>query len=98
MIENEKKTNLIYINSYINELLSQTEVTQYFKNDNSLPIELEIVLPTLDNCTITRFEMIKNNKKVISKILEKEKAFEKYTDTISTGNSSLLGTKEKNET
>ena len=42
--------------------------------------------------------MIKNNKKVISKILEKEKAFEKYTDTISTGNSSLLGTKEKNET
>ena len=34
--------------------------------------------------------MIKNNKKIVSKLLEKEKAKEKYSDTISTSNGALI--------
>ena len=60
MIGNIKKKNLINITTHINELMTQTEVTQYFKNTRKTPIELEIVLPKLSNCNITKFEMIKN--------------------------------------
>ena len=91
------KINSINIITHINELMSQTEITQYFKNTKTNPIELEMVIPQLSNCNITRFEMIKNNKKVVSKLLEKEKAKEKYNDTISTGNYGFVSYNEKNE-
>ena len=63
---------------------------QHFKNTKNIPIELEIILPKIDTLNITRFELIKGNKKIISKLLEKEKAKEKYNDTISTGNTGLF--------
>ena len=89
--------NSISIITHINELMSQTEVTQYFQNTLKTPIELEIVIPQLSNCNITRFEMIKNNKKIVSKLLEKEKAKEKYNDTITTGNYGFISYNEGHE-
>ena len=89
--------NSIRIITHINELMSQTEITQYFKNTRKTPIELEIVIPQLSNCNITRFEMIKNNKKIVSKLLEKEKAKEKYNDTITTGNYGFISYNEGHE-
>ena len=88
---------MINIKSHINELMTQTEVTQYFKNTRKTPIELEIVLPKLANCNITRFEMIKNNKKIVSKLLEKEKAKEKYNDDIAGGNFGFISYNEEHE-
>ena len=90
MTENTENNNSFNIITHINELMFQTEVTQYFKNTKDNPIELEMVLPNLTDCNITRFEVIKNNQRIISKLLEKGKAEEKYNDTISTGNSSFL--------
>ena len=63
MSENTQKLNSIQIITHVNELICQTEVTQYFKNTKKNPIELEIVIPQLSNSNITRFEMIKNKKK-----------------------------------
>ncbi len=97
MSENADKINTINIITHINELMSQTEVTQYFKNTKKNPIELEVVIPKLSNSNISRFEMIKNNKKVVSKLLEKEKAKEKYNDSISTGDVGFVSFNEKNE-
>ena len=97
MEKEPKKEDSINLIVHINELICQTEVTQYFKNTKTVPIELEIVIPHLDNCNITKFEMIKNNQKIISKLLEKEKAKEKYVDTITQGNSSFLSYEEENE-
>ena len=97
MSENADKINTINIITHINELMSQTEVTQYFQNTQKTPIELEIVIPQLSNSNISRFEMIKNNKKVVSKLLEKEKAKEKYNDSISTGDVGFVSFNEKNE-
>ena len=34
--------------------------------------------------------MIKNNQKIVSKLLEKEKAKEKYNDTITVGNLDII--------
>ena len=82
MEDNTNKEGTINIITHINELISQTEVTQNFKNTKKNPIELEIVLPIIENINITKFEVIKGNKKIVSKLLEKEKAKEKYNDTI----------------
>ena len=94
MSVNLDKFNTINITVHINEVICQTEITQYFKNYKKNPIELEIELPKLFDCNITKFEMIKNNKKVVSQLLEKEKAKEKYSDTISTGNYGFISYNE----
>ena len=94
MFEIFEKFNTIDITVHLNEVICQTEITQYFKNYQKNPIELEIELPKLFDCNITKFEMIKNNKKVVSQLLEKEKAKEKYSDTISTGNYGFISYNE----
>ena len=98
MEELSQKYNTININTHINELICQTEVIQYFKNNRETAIELEMVIPQLSDINITRFEIIKKDQKIISQLLEKEKAKEKYNDTISTGNSSLISYNENNTT
>ena len=98
MEELSQKYNTININTNINELICQTEVIQYFKNSRETAIELEMVIPQLSDINITRFEVIKKDQKIISQLLEKEKAKEKYNDTISTGNSSLISYNENNTT
>ena len=96
--KNKDKFNTVNIIVHINEVMSQTEIIQFFRNDSKSPIELSIKLPELSNCTITKFEMILNNQKVTSKILEKEKAKEKYNDSITTGNYSFVSFNDDKET
>ena len=98
MESEENKADCLDMVVHINELMSQIELTQYFKNFLKFPIELEIILPKIVSVNITRFELIKNNQKIISKILEKEKAKEKYSDTISTGNKGFLSYNLDDET
>ena len=98
MEELENKYDTIDIITYINELIVQTEVTQYFKNTKSSPIELQMTIPKLANNNLTKFEMTMNNKKVVSKLIENGKAKEKYTDAIATGNYGFLSYTSKEET
>ena len=90
MEDKEDKLDCLDIIVHIDELMSQIEVTQNFKNKKKIPIELELLLPTIESLNITRFELIKENQKIISKILEKEKAKEKYSDTITQGDSGFV--------
>lgn len=98
MEETDNKFDTIQLITTINELIVQTEVTQYFKNTETSPIELEMIIPKLSNNNITRFEMTMNDKKVVSKLIEKEKAKEKYTDTIASGNYGFVSFSSKQET
>ena len=98
MEESESKFDTINIVTEINELIVQTEVTQYFKNTKNSPIELQMTIPKLSNNNLTRFEMIMKDKKVISKLIEKNKAKEKYTDAIATGNYGFISYSSKEET
>ena len=99
MIENDSdKYNTVNIISHINEVMALTEVIQYFKNKSESPIELSINLPKLPNCTIYKFVMTLGKKIIVSKILESEKAKEKYNDTIATGNAGLLSYNRDKET
>ena len=94
----ENKFDLININTTINEFIVQTEITQYFKNSKETPIELQMTIPKLSNNNLTRFEMTMKNQKVVSKLIENEKAKEKYTDTIASGNYGFLSESSKEET
>ena len=86
----QEKENKIYLNATINEVFATTELIQYYQNTSDNPIELQILFPIKENINLSKFEITINDKKVISKILEKEKAKEKYSDTIAKGNTAII--------
>ena len=92
----KNKENKIYLNATINEVFATTELIQYFKNTLDNPIELQIQFPIKEDINLSKFEVIMNNKKVVSKILGKEKAKEKYSDAIAEGNTAIISKYSKN--
>ena len=87
----ENKTeNSIIIESTINEYYGITKVKQTYKNDTENPLELEIILPLVKEIQFSKFTVLMNNQKIISKVLEKEKAEEKYSDAIAKGKTGVI--------
>ena len=86
------------LDTTINEFYAKTIVTQKFLNSKENPLELKIIgNKTKENFIILSFTcQIGDSIKVKSKIIKKEKAEEKYTDTISSGNSAIYVTYENN--
>ena len=84
--EEDNKEETIYIESMINEFYALTQVTQYYKNNNDKSIELSIIYPLRKEINFRKFTINIDGKKSFSKIFEKEKAEEKYTDAIASGN------------
>ena len=90
--ESNEEEKTVYITSKINEAFAVSEVIQYFTNILNNSIELTIYFPLKQEIQLTKFIITIGNKTVISKILPKEKAEEKYTDAISSGNTGFLST------
>ena len=86
----KERENKIYLNATINEVFATTELVQYYQNPSDKPIEVQIQLPIKEDINLSKFEISMNNKKIISKLLEKEKVKEKYTDAISKGNTAIM--------
>ena len=82
--------NSIVIESTINEFYGITRVKQIYKNDTEKPLELEIILPILKEIQFSKFTVLMNDQTIISKVLEKEKAEEKYVDAIAKGNTGII--------
>ena len=81
----------VEINSNVNELYAKTNVTQKFKNKNNDPIELKIYIYKNDNLIFSSFKAkIGDSITVKSKIIKKEKAEIKYSDSISSGNAAIF--------
>ena len=81
----------IEINSLITEVYCKTLVTQRLTNDSKNPIELKIYLYKNRNCLFSSFSaQIGDSIIVKSKIIKKEKAEIKYTDSISSGNTAIF--------
>ena len=89
--------DIIYISAKINELFATTEITQFFTNTLDNSIELSISFPIKEEINLSKFIISMGNQTVISKIFEKEKAIEKYNDSIASGNVGFLTTYENNE-
>ena len=81
----------IEIDSKVNELYSKTFVTQKINNDTENPLELKIYVYKKPNCIFSSFSAkIGDSITVKSKIIKKEKAEQKYTDSISSGNAAIF--------
>ena len=82
----EKKDDIIYLNSKINEIFASTDLTQYFTNTLKDSIELTILFPIKEEITLSKFVVSIDDKIVLSKVMAKEKAEEKYNDSVASGN------------
>ena len=81
--ENElNKTNLVLIETELNEFYAKTNITQFYKNTLNSPIELILRFPYNSNVQFSKFNLELNDNKIISKVIDKEKAEEKYNDAI----------------
>ena len=86
--------NIVYIDTELNEFYAKTNVTQYYVNKTKNTIELVVKFPQNPKIQFSKFDLELNGKKVTSKILEKEKAKEKYNDAIASGNVGIISSIE----
>ena len=95
-ILDEVDENLVNIDAELNEFYSKTNITQYYFNHFNNPVELILKLPFISSIQFSKFTLDINGKKVVSKILEKEKAKEKYNDAMASGKTGIISSKEDN--
>jgi len=81
----------VEVDSKVNELFAKINITQKFKNESNDPIELKIHIFKNDNLIFSSFQAkIGDSITVKSKVIKKEKAEIKYTDSISSGNAAIF--------
>ena len=93
----EERDDMIYLTSKVNELFAITELTQYFTNELKKSIELTILFPIIEEISLSKFIVSIDDKIVISKVMPKEKAKEKYNDSIASGNVVFYSSYEENQ-
>ena len=81
--------NDIEIEVNVNEVYAETYIKQNYINNNSSPIELSFDLPNQKGIQFVDFEVEIKDKIVKSKLITKEKAEEKYSDAIASGNTGI---------
>ena len=94
----DAKEDTIYLNSCINEIFAITELIQYFTNPLDNAIELSVSFPIKEEISLSKFVITIGDKIVLSKVMPKEKAEEKYNDVISSGNQGFISSYDKNMT
>ena len=88
--------NLVKIDAELNEFYAKTNVTQYYINHLDNPVELILKFPYNSKVQFSKFTLDINGKKVVSKVIEKEKAKEKYSDALASGNTGAMSSLEDN--
>ena len=89
-MQNSQSFVQIKVASSINECFTKSTVTQTFTNTSESPIELKITLFKNVQFLFDSFEASLDGKKVKSKVIERTKAEQKYTDAISSGNAAIF--------
>ena len=85
----------VEIHSTVNEIFAKTIITQKLLNDSESPLELKIYVYKSDMCIFSSFTaQIGDSIKVKSKVIKEEKAAEKYTDSIASGNAAIFVSKD----
>ena len=79
--------------------ITNVELTYQNPNDDS-PLECTYVFPLEKTTLLAKFEAIIDDKIVETKVIEKEKAKERYEDAIASGNAAVMAerSKKKDET
>ena len=89
--DDKEREDTIYLKSNINEIYASTEITQFFINPLNNPIELIISFPIIEEISLNKFVIKVGEKKVISKVMLREEAEERYDESIYSGNTGFLG-------
>ena len=85
----------VEINTQLNEVFSKSIITQKFSNNSQNSIELKIDIYKIPTQIFSSFKVkIGESKIITSKVMKKEKAEQKYTDSISSGNSAICVNEE----
>ena len=92
-----KDDNTVYITSKINEIFASTELIQYFTNPLENPIELTILFPIKEEINLSKFIVSTDEQIILSKVVPKEKAEEKYNDAIASGNIGVISSYKENK-
>ena len=88
----------VEINTQLNEIYSKSIITQKFSNKSQNSIELKIDIYKIPNHIFSSFKIKIGESKIIkSKVMKKEKAEQKYTDSISSGNSAICVNEESDK-
>ena len=83
------------IDSKVNELFAKTIVTQKFSNPTENPLELKIYVLKKQGLIFSSFNcQIGDSIKVKSKVIKKENAEQKYTDSVASGNAAIFVCKD----
>ena len=72
------------------------ELTYYNPSQNS-PLECTYTFPLDKNTVLGKFEAIIDDRVVKTKIEEKQRAYERYSDAVAGGNTAVLAEKKKKE-
>lgn len=73
------------IKATLNEIYAITEVNQSYSNNTDNPIELKCSFPIREGVHLSRFTVFIGDKIIISKITDKDKAEQKYSNSLSSG-------------
>ena len=92
-----KDDNTVYITSKVNEIFASTELTQYFTNPLENSIELTIFFPIKEEINLSKFVVSMDDQIIVSKVMPKEKAEEKYNDAIASGNVGVISSYQEKQ-
>ena len=81
--EDQEDNYDILVEAIVNEVYVETYFKQLYKNISDHPIELRLNLELLNKMQFVDFEVEIEDKKKKSKLINKEKGEEKYTDSLS---------------
>ena len=91
------KEEILYLNIELSEIYAKTEITQYYENKTDHPLELKVNISLAKEIYISSFKAKIGDKVIESKIMEKEKAKEKYNDVIATNRSAYMALIREND-
>ena len=85
-----EENNCVKIEADFNEFYGITKVTQNYRNQTDKPIELNLTITLRPEIQFNKFRVQLDDKIIVSRILDKEKAEEKYIDSIAQGNTGII--------
>ena len=93
----DKDDKTVSITSKVNEIFASTEVIQYFTNPLENSIELTILFPIKEEINLSKFVVSMEDQIIVSKVMPKEKAEEKYNDAIASGNVGVISSYQEKQ-
>ena len=85
----------VRIEARVRGLCSDVEVTQRYRNDESVPLECVYVFPLADGAAVSGFQARIGERIIKGRVEERDRAFESYDDAMAAGHGAFLVDQER---